>query len=257
MSQPNKPRVFFGTMYSNEAEFEESKSSVLSQTGLSVIEHATIFDLPEKEAHNTLWREWEERKHAFDLFVKIDADTVLRSHDSISRVWELFAADINVTGAQLRLHDYFTNDLIAGLNFFTPVVNFSTSPDLYCDRVDTNHNVVLKGDIVSHLEPIGFHCKNPNAMQSFHFGLHRMLKNQVTTLKKVWANWQIYHDSAREFALVGAAAAAFNSSLFAGSNNGYKSSVFLDAFKHYSELDHDLITSTITNLQSFHGWVAS
>lgn len=230
-------------MYSGEAEFQQCIESVQSQRGLEHFLHHVIRNKPEAEAHNALWSAWEQEKFRYDLFVKIDADTILKDPDSVARVWELFDTDKNVTGAQLRLHDYFTDDLIAGLNFFSPVVKFNTSPDLYCDRVDTNHNVVMKGGKVKHLEPIGYHCKNPSDIQSYHFGLHRTLKGQVPTLRKVWDAYMHHSDRPRMLALLGAHAAKMNSHEFAGLNNSYTSPHLQRSFAQSLEQAQDRSTS--------------
>lgn len=230
-----KPRVFFGTMCSGEAEFEQCKDAIYGQRGLELFHHEVIEGLPEKEAHNELWTAWERAKPNFDLFVKVDADTILGDPEAVSRVWQLFSENTRVTGAQLRLLDFFTGDLIAGLNFFSPVVKFNTSPELYCDRVDTNHDVVMKGSKVRHLEPIGFHCKNPGDNQAFHFGLHRMLKGQTPTLHKVWNLYASDAEGkrARQLALLGAVMANTRRDKYLAANSytteeyqwGFKSAV--------------------------------
>lgn len=242
----NYPRVFFGTMHSNESEFDQCKLMVSLQKDLQSHYHQIIEGLQEKEAHNALWASWESQKENFDLFVKIDADTVLMDEYSISRVWKLFEENKRVTGVQIRLHDYFTDSLISGLNFFSPVVKFNTSPDLYCDRVDTNHDVVLKGDCVKHLEPIGYHCKNPSLAQSFHYGLHRMLKNQVETMRKVS---KAKREEQRKFALLGASFALNSKSKFlSGDNSSYSSSVFIESYEEALNLspgDQDILIANL------------
>lgn len=235
-----KPRVFFGTLYSNESEFEACKSTIQNQKNLESIYHHVIEGMKEKDAHNALWNSWESKKTNFDLFVKVDADTIIIDDEAISRVWKLFEENKRVTGVQLRLLDYFTDNLISGLNFFTPAVIFNISPDLYCDRVDTNHDVVLKGDFVKHLEPIGYHCKNPSLVQSFHYGLHRMLKNQRDTIRKVFL---ASREEPRKFALLGAAYALQHKTKFLnGDNSSYKSQIFIESFfsiKNMSENEKD------------------
>ena len=249
-----KPRVFFGTMYSGEAEFQQCLDAVSAQKGLEHFYQHVIRNKPEAEAHNELWSIWEREKYRFDLFVKVDADTILGDSEAVSRVWQLFAENPRVTGAQLRLHDYFTDDLIAGLNFFSPVVKFNVSPDLYCDRVDTNHDIVMKGSKVKQLEPIGFHCKNPSDLQSFHFGLHRMLKGQTATLHKVWSKYVTAVDQPREMALLGAAAAHFDGHAFAGPNNSYNATTFNGAFTIVQNMPQLVRTDTIARLQQRLGW---
>jgi hypothetical protein len=232
-----KPRVFFGTMYSGEAEYEMCKNAIHIQRELKNLHHEVIEGLPEKEAHNELWTSWEKEKSHFDLFVKIDADTILCDDHAISRVWELFNENKRVTGAQLRLHDFFTDDLISGLNFFTPIVRFNTSPDLYCDRVDWNHDVVLKGESVKHLEPIGWHAKFPSDKQSFHYGYHRALKGQTTTLKNLTYVWLKTNDRSRMFAVLGVMAAMKNRTR--GADHSYGNDTFEASFSLVAKEDFE------------------
>lgn len=200
------PRIFVGTLTSGEAEFEECCKAITNQTGVHVTHHI-IQNLPEFEAHNALWTAWNDNKPNHDLFVKIDADTVLNRNTVLLEIFDLFKNE-DVTGAQIPLHDYFTDAPINGLNCFSPRVEFRPSKrKLFADHADFGHRKVLKGDAVSHLSPIGWHGKNPSPTQSFHFGLHRTLKGQKDVLKKLANAWHKHKDSSREWALAGAASA--------------------------------------------------
>lgn len=248
-----RPRVWFGTMHSGEAEFARSSAAIAGQTGLSEIKHYVVSGMPEAKAHNALWSAWESEKANYDLFVKVDADTVIDSTEAVSRVWEMFAADPRVTGAQLKLHDYFTDDLIAGLNFFTPVVVFNVSPELYCDRVDTNHNVVLKGEPVSHLEPVGLHCIEPNDSQAFHFGLHRMLKDQTDVMKRTFDVWKTKRDRPRSLALFGASM-AYNAGERFMEASSYDTAIFQSMMKIVNTSSIDYFNTMIDLLATRMGW---
>ena len=205
------PRVFVGTMYCGERDFDTCKQSLSSQKGVE-IEHCIIENLPEKEAHNRLWSSWRAVQHTtFDMFVKVDADTVLAHDNVLMEFLMLLNANKRITGIQAPLHDYYTDGLINGLNCFSNDVIFSDSTDyLYCDRnVDGGHDIVLKAENVPDtLRPAGHHCHNASEIQSFHFGLHRTLKNQHATLARVRAAWERKHseklDDNRSFALLGA-----------------------------------------------------
>jgi hypothetical protein len=200
------PRIFVGTLACGEAELAECRAAVQAQRDVAVT-HRVIEDLPELEAHNALWGEWEAAKPQHDLFAKIDADTVLARDTALAELAALFK-EPDVTGAQVLLHDFFTDGLIAGLNVFSPAVEFRRRADrLYPDRVDVNHRRVLKGDAVRHLAPIGWHCRAPHPRQAFHFGLHRALKAQWDVLAAVAAAWRRAPEPGREWALLGAAAA--------------------------------------------------
>lgn len=217
MISRTQPRVFFGTMNSGEGEFEKCCESISKQKDLQNNRHFVVSGLKEVEAHNTLWDAWESEKADFDLFVKVDADTILWD-GIVSQVWRgAFQADPRVTGVQLKLFDFFTEAPISGLNFFSPRVRFARSSGLYPDRVDSGHDVVLKGKDVEFLGFAGSHCSAPTEIQAFHFGFHRMLKGQYDVLRRVYDAWKRestlspdYDKQKRTFALMGALQASLN-----------------------------------------------
>ena len=201
-----RPRIFVGTLACGEAERAECLAAVTAQTGVSVTQ-TVIENLPELEAHNALWDAWEAVKADHDLFVKIDADTVLARPTALGEIAALFI-DEAVTGAQILLHDFFTDELIAGLNAFSRAVTFLRATDrLWTDRVDGGHRVVLKGEPVRHLAPIGWHCRTPHPRQAFHFGLHRAIKKQEAVIARCAEVWLVERDEARGWALAGAMSA--------------------------------------------------
>ena len=203
-----QPRVFVGTLACGEAELPDCRTAVSAQQGVSVT-HTVIEGLPELEAHNALWSAWEAHKSDHDLFVKVDADTILIRDTALSEIAALFK-NPSVTGAQILLHDYFTDGLIPGLNSFSRDVVFRRASNrLMPDRVDAGHNTVLKGDVVRHLAPIGWHCRSPHPLQAFHFGLHRALKKQDDYIARCAEVWLNRRDEARGWALTGAKCAGW------------------------------------------------
>lgn len=202
------PRIFVGTLECGEAEFNECCCAIREQQSV-IVTHHVISNQSEFEAHNLLWDAWGQAKSQHDLMVKVDADTVLSRATALAEIHALFA-DPAVTGAQILLHDYFTDRLIAGLNAFSPVVKFRhASSRLFVDHVDSNHNVVLKGKSVAYLAPIGWHCTHPHPRQAFHFGLHRALKKQHEVIRRCATVWLEKRDVPRSWALVGAMAAGW------------------------------------------------
>lgn len=202
--------MFVGTMYAGEGDYDGCVTAILGQRDVQV-QYVSIADLPEKEAHNRLWNDWRTVQHSgFDMFVKVDADTVL-AHDSVLlELSKLMRGNPRVTGIQAPLHDYFTDGFINGLNCFSPRVTFrDTADELFCDRhVDVDHDVVIRSDNVPpELRPAGHHCYHANEQQAFHFGLHRALKGQVQTINLVKQAWLRYDDRLRALALFGAAKA--------------------------------------------------
>lgn len=207
MTASQNPTVLVGTLASGEAELEESKAMIARQSGV-IVEHVVISGLPELEAHNRLFQLWNERRGTTDLFVKVDGDTILKDDSALSRIYTLFGDD-DVTAAQIPLHDYFTDDLIVGLNCFSPAVSFGLSDDpLYCDRMqEIGHKRILRGDETASVTPIGWHCKHPHPRQAFHFGYRRFLKGQTDIVRKVMQAWQRSKGEGRVWALAGARAA--------------------------------------------------
>ena len=197
--------IFFGTMYCGETNFSNCKKMINMQKGIN-FEHYIIENLGEKEAHENLFSKWNEVKNNFDLFIKVDADTVLISDTIAKEIADLMYSENDITGMQCKIKDYFTDDLIAGLNAFKPSVIFKTSSDkLYCDRVDTNHKKVIKGsNMPKGFEPAAYHCYHSSKKQAFHYGLHRMLKNQTDVILKVKNAWNKNKDDIRLYALAGA-----------------------------------------------------
>ncbi len=163
--------------------------------------------MPEYEAHNMLWAAWNAAKTDHDIFVKIDADTILNRSSALEEICQLFKQP-DVTGVQIPLHDFFTDELINGLNAFSPLVTFEPSRlRLYADHADRGHKKVLKGTEVQFLAPIGWHGKYPKPLQAFHYGFHRRLKNQNATLQRLASAWLDHGDREREWAIAGAASA--------------------------------------------------
>lgn len=230
-------KVFVGTLYCGENDYSECCNAIARQTnnsGLIQFEHITISNLPEHEAHNLLWKEWRSRQQEYDLFVKIDADTILR-HDSIlEKIVYCFSENTRLTGLQAPLHDFFTDSNISGLNCFSSKVTFKdTNNNLYCDRVDIGHDVVYREhELPKDLVPAGYHCFHASPKQAFHFGLHRALKNQSGVIDKTRKAWLDHdQDIIRGYALAGAIAAR----QFHNTGFNYIDRQFLEAFDYATQ----------------------
>ena len=198
------PKIFIGTLESGESEFSQCKAAIAGQKGVTIFHHV-VSGLSEFEAHNALWTEWNRVKEGYQLFVKIDADTVLIGDDALLRIWTVFSTDARVSGAQVFLHDHFSDGLIAGLNAFTPVVKFTPSKSrLNADHADSNHTKIFKPKDLMHLAPIGLHAPSPGDDQSLFYGYHRALKEQTELLAQVVAAYQSKPNRSRRLALLGA-----------------------------------------------------
>ena len=229
MSSIKIPKIFVGTMYCGEGDFDYCCEAIKSQQKVDVTHHI-IKNKPEKEAHNELWASWRKAKKQddYDMFVKIDADTVI-NENVLYEFSLIMKANPRVTGMQASLMDFFTLKFINGLNCFGPSVEFlDTTSELYCDRnVDVGHDLVIKADLLPEtLRPAGYHCFFSSNKQSFHFGVHRALKNQHNILKDVYDANQVKFDIKRKLVLMGAKV----SPLFKNGGFNYDDELFKEQF---------------------------
>ena len=81
-------RLFVGTLYCEGKELEECTAKIQQQVCRN-FEHFVYKFLPNKEAHDTLFRDFLSRPE-FDVLVKVDADTGICEDTFFSRVVELF-----------------------------------------------------------------------------------------------------------------------------------------------------------------------
>lgn len=204
------PRILVGTLSCGEGELDDCVAAIRSQREVD-IEHYVLKDKPEPDAHQSLFSCWNQRRAEFDLFVKVDADTILNRNTALVEIWRLLKSDDEITGLQIGLLDYFTDGIIAGLNCFSPRVTFSAVTDaLYCDRViEGGHRRVLKLGETAALAPIGWHCRRPHVKQAFHFGFRRMMKGQTEVVRAMIDAWREKGGEGRLWALCGARAAFF------------------------------------------------
>ena len=199
------PCVFVGTMYTKEGDFQACLEAIRAQEGV-VVSHVIISGLKEKEAHNALWRAWRAQASNHDLFVKVDADTVLASPATLSRILQQLQADPDATSLQAPLHDYMTDQLIIGLNAYAPNVMFAESLDnLYCDRGMDHGNVrTIRGNLLlPELVPAGYHCHHATSMQGFRYGVHRAMKTQNMEIQRLIWTWRKFGDRVRGMGVIG------------------------------------------------------
>jgi hypothetical protein len=226
-------KVFIGTLECGEADFSACKRAIASQADV-VFEHIVVSNQPEREAHINLYSSWIEARSDFDLFLKIDADTVLANDYVLKTYVELFEQNNRLTGVQAWLHDYMTNTNIYGLTCIKNTVTINIAPELYCDRVDSNHDIVIRGDeLPTLLRPAGYHCHYASEKQAFHYGVHRAKKNQVDVRNKIKTAWELddRKDRIRGMALLGFEMSA-SCSEFDYSSNQFQN-LYAEAEKKY------------------------
>lgn len=166
-------RVLIGTLYTGENEFEQCKQSIRDQTHNNW-EHVVYKHLPNKEAHDRLYRTFMDRT-GFDLFVKLDADMVFRSPDSLKVLVDLFRREPELDHAILAVHDWASGTLIMGLHAFSNRAEWTASNE----NLFVDHSPQIPGKRLTTKKPpapIVDHSPNPSPFQAFRFGVHRALK---------------------------------------------------------------------------------
>ena len=190
-------RILVGTLYTIENEFAECCASIKAQTHQN-FEHLVIQGLPNKEAHDTLYRSFEQRSAEFDLMIKVDADMVLENRCLFEKIVCRFEADPQLNWLCLQVHDFYCNRLIWGLNIFRNTIRW-----LYrTEALFVDHNVdpasVTKRQLSDpELTPAAVHCKNPGLFQAFHFGFHRGQKCAQPgrfIAKREVLQWKLFRD---------------------------------------------------------------
>lgn len=167
-------RVLIGTLYCGENEFQAHKRSIEWQT-FSNWEHIVFENLPNKVAHDRLYRTFTERSSEYDIFVKLDADMVFSRKSSLSELVSLFQSEPDLDHAILAVHDWASDSLILGLHVFSNRVYWERSAEQLF--VDHSPNVPGKRLVTySAPAPVADHGPDPSPFQGFHFGVHRALK---------------------------------------------------------------------------------
>ena len=174
MARDERPRTLVGTLYCGENEFEALKESLQAQT-YSHWEHVVYKNLPNKEAHDRLYRTFMDQQDDFDLFLKLDADMVFRSSEGLRRIVDLFQETDELDHLTLAVRDWYSDSLIEGLHTFSDRAFWperkesrfvDSSPD-----VPGRHLKLWGGPA-----PVVDHSPDPSPFQAFRFGVHRALK---------------------------------------------------------------------------------
>lgn len=174
LNKPSPPRVLVLTLYSGEGEYNDCKSSVASQEGVHC-KHAVFEWLPNREAHESLYKEIMNCTRDFDCFIKLDADMVLASNNSLLLLCEMLLANPNLDHLSLPVFDVPSGTYLMGVNLFSPRVRWTLPMDpLFPDR-----NPDIPGERrvdYSHQFKYIYHMPAPKEEQAFALGFHRATK---------------------------------------------------------------------------------
>lgn len=184
-------RLFIGTLYTVENEFEECVASIKKQTHQNY-EHFVFKKLPNKEAHDTLYRTFMDRSDEFDLMIKVDADMVIEDEKLFAKIVKKFQANKKLKDLEIAVFDFFSNQLIRGMHAYRNTVKWQQNEeDLFVDSCPVGPGELIQDD--TELAPAALHCKNPSPFQAFHYGVQKALKIVQPGRKRVNHIYTRYH----------------------------------------------------------------
>ena len=209
-------KILVGILYCIENEFDECIAAIEQQTHQDY-EYFVLRDLPNKEAHDMLYKTFMQRAKEFDLFMKVDADMVLVRSTFFEEIATKFRNDSEMDFLAVSVDDYFTNQPVLGLNIYRNTVRWPiTRENIFVDR-----NAIYKNPYIDNTElaPAAYHCPNPSKFQAYHFGLHKAVKlrqhgNKDNTfhsyLMATYNNFKVKNELLLGFAIIGAIVALEN-----------------------------------------------
>jgi hypothetical protein len=157
-----------------ENERDQAIASVRAQThkeyDLFVIENR-----PNKEAHEALYSRFMSSAGEFDIFFKLDADTVLVRNTAFAEVATFFAGSPDVELLLFELIDWYSDSLIPGLVITRNTARWPKHSDQL--MVDSFVRITGKNVHVSDRQAaLAIHSPDPSPLQAFRFGVHRAMK---------------------------------------------------------------------------------
>lgn len=249
-------KLFVGTLYSGENEFEECLTSIQNQSYQNY-EHFVFKNLPNREAHHTLFKSFTEKADRFDLLVKVDADMVLCSSDLFAQIVKKMTDCPFIDVFSIAVADFFTGDLIDSLNCYRNTVTWDfTKQTMFVDIPEVAREKTFYDE--TELAPAAIHCKNPSKFQAFHYGVHRGLKSiqkiHSTThwemLRKVWENFLVTNDTRVGLAVLGAE--LVYAGVFTRSDVDYTNPRVRSILERYENMDSRRIKHELIKLKMCH-----
>lgn len=200
------PRVLIGTLYTDENEYPEMLRMLRTQT-FTNWEHVVLKDLENKEAHDALYRLFMREKENFDFFLKLDADMVFRSPDSLEELVRLICSIPEADHLMTPVLDWYSGLLIPALHMFSNRSVWVEDPSerLFVDPAPTvpGRRIVWK----KYPAPVVVHSPNPSLRQAFLFGVHRASKvvqrEQRVFRRGSWFQWRLLESVWKRFEQTG------------------------------------------------------
>lgn len=210
-------RVCILTLYSGEQDYPYCLKSLEVQSHRD-FEHRVIAGLGNHAAHAALYATIAREIDRFDLFLKLDADMVFRSEQSLARMIDEMAAEPECDHATWHVLDFLSETKLRGIHMFSRRVRWpEIVPGMFVDPdpVISGRRVEFSKNRECHV----LHAPFPSRQQAFQFGLHRGTKCFATGLagngwgmkhfqfKFLCAVWEMFvrtRDETRGMAMLGA-----------------------------------------------------
>jgi hypothetical protein len=217
MNDSDNLRLYIGTLYSNENEYSECIDSINAQS-YKKFDHFILRNLPNKEAHVSLYKSFLNKADIYEILIKVDADMVLLNNNLFERIVKKFEENAWLDLFAIAVWDFFSDQLIWSLNAYRNTVRWNfENENLFVDYPVISSNKLIFDE--KDLAPAAIHCKNPSPYQAFHYGVHRGLKviqpdriqksdltsiNHWNTLERTWIKFRQTKDVRIGLASLGA-----------------------------------------------------
>src|SRR5258706_6921241 len=134
-----------------------------------------IENRPNKLAHDELYRRFMESASHYHLFLKLDADMVLRRRTALTEIVGVFDKNPDIVGVGIDLIDFYSDALMPCVICTTDQVSWVAHNDhLMVDSYFRTAGRLLR--VSSREEAVALHSPNPAPLQAFRFGIHRAIK---------------------------------------------------------------------------------
>lgn len=163
------------TLYAGEDTLPACRDSAATQD-YPAITHEIIENLPNIEAHKTLYETVMNRAKDYDLFLKLDADMVLTRDTAISEMIAFWTMQGRPDHISFAVHDFMPDCLSVGIHLFSKNCRWKLAD---ADPLFIDSNPAHGGPRLTIWDapaPFVLHGGNPSAFSAFHFGIHRALK---------------------------------------------------------------------------------
>ncbi|WP_421875639.1 hypothetical protein [Marinoscillum sp.] len=169
-------RILIGILHCIENEFEDCLTALKAQT-YQDWDYFVLRNMPNKEAHDSLYAEFMNKACDFDLFLKVDADMVITRNTFLQELIDQMNVNELFNHFRIGVFDHFTKRIIHAMHVYRSDVKWYKNEELYF--VDMVNNQVRTKTFIKASDPLvpaANHCPNPSSFQSFHFGLHKVSK---------------------------------------------------------------------------------